>query len=543
MEWWRGAVVYQIYPRSFMDSNGDGIGDLRGLIAKLDYVAALGVDAIWVSPFFRSPMKDFGYDVSDYRDVDPLFGTMKDCDRLIEKAHRLGLKVIFDLVLSHTSSEHPWFAESRQNRSNPKADWYVWADPKPDGSPPNNWQAFFGGPSWTYDVRRGQYYMHNFTTDQPDLNYHNPQVRKAALDVFKFWLDRGVDGFRLDVANCYMHDPQLRDNPASPDPALSFFNVQFPTPFTMQDHVHDFSRPENFSFIKDIREIVDRYEDRMTVAEIAFNPDAVGLAAAYTDGPGTFHTAYNFTLISGRKASASFIRDSVGDFCSRSGRSWPSWAFSNHDVVRVTSRWGGRHADDPRFAKVLTAVLCSLRGTAFIYQGEELGLTDAVIPFKRIQDPWGKFLYPHWQGRDGCRTPMPWESGARNAGFSAAARTWLPVQPEHKACSVNRQEKAADSPLRFVRSFLAWRKTRPELVAGDIEFMDAGDDAVLTFIRRDEGRALYCAFNLSERKKTAAAPEGADGPSLFVSGAQDGTVRKGKLSLPPFGMFYAELPG
>ena len=494
-EWWRGAVIYQIYPRSFKDNNGDGIGDLAGIAEKLDYVASLGVDAVWISPFFKSPMKDYGYDVSDYRDVDPMFGTLDDFRVLLEKAHRLKIKVILDLVLSHTSDQHHWFQESRQSRTNPKADWYVWADPKPDGSPPNNWQAFFGGPSWTYDVRRGQYYMHNFLSSQPDLNMHNPEVQDAALNIFRFWMDFGVDGFRLDVANCYMHDRMLRDNPVAPEPAPQFFNVAFPTPFTMQKHTHDFSQPENLQFIKRIRSTLDEYKDRMAVAEIAFCENTEQVSLDYTFGDKHLHTAYSFMLISGNKPSASYIRDSVQKLMDLGDDGWPSWAFSNHDVVRVMSRWGNAVGNDPRLARTLIALLGSLRGTVFMYQGEELGLPDADIPYDRIQDPWGKFLYPLWQGRDGCRTPMPWADDYIG-GFSHAQDSWLPVPESHKLMNVAAQEEDPHSTLNFARRFIAWRKQQKELQTGDMKFIDTGRDDLLSYMRGD----ILCQFNLGPQK-------------------------------------------
>lgn len=495
--WWRGAVIYQIYPRSFKDSNNDGIGDLPGIIEKLDYVASLGVDAIWLSPFFKSPMKDYGYDVSDYCDVDPMFGTLDDFDRLIKRAHELGIKIILDLVASHTSDQHKWFLESREDRTNDKADWYVWADPKTDGSPPNNWQAFFGGPSWSYNVRRGQYYMHNFLESQPDLNMHNPAVQDAILAQFKFWLDRGVDGFRLDVANCYMHDPLLRDNPPVDDPKPQFFNVDFPTPFTMQDHIYDFSRPENIVFVKRIRALLDQYDNRMSVAEIAFNKDGLGAGADYTRGNDRFHTAYNFSLISGDRASASYIRDALEAYAASDG-GWPSWAFSNHDVVRVATRWGGaENTDNPAFIKMLIALLTSLRGTVFLYQGEELGLPEATVPFEKLKDPWGVYLYPKWQGRDGCRTPIPWTNDAM-AGFTGAADTWLPIADAQKPLNVAAQEKDPASPLHFTRTFLRWRKNHAALVSGTITFHDTHRDDVLAFTRTHDGQAILCVFNMGE---------------------------------------------
>jgi len=500
-EWWRGAVVYQIYPRSFKDNNGDGIGDLSGITEKLDYVASLGVDAIWISPFFKSPMKDYGYDVADYRDIDPMFGTLDDFRVLLEKAHSLNLKIILDLVLSHTSDQHAWFQESRQSRSNPKSDWYVWADPKPDGSPPNNWQAFFGGSSWTYDVRRGQYYMHNFLSSQPDLNMHNPEVQEAALNIFRFWMDFGVDGFRLDVANCYMHDRSLRDNPISPDAKPQFFNVAFPTPFTMQKHTYDFSQPENLQFIERIRDTLNEYNDRMALAEIAFCDDTEQVSLDYTRGVDRLHTAYSFMLISGDKPSASYIRDAVQKLLDLGDDGWPSWAFSNHDVVRVMSRWGRAVGGDPRLAKTLIALLGSLRGTVFLYQGEELGLPDAEIPFDRIEDPWGKYLYPLWQGRDGCRTPMPWGDEPMG-GFTHAPDAWLPMPDIHRTMSVGVQEKDPQSTLAFTRSFMAWRRSQPVLRTGGIAFVETGRDDVLAYYRGD----ILCQFNLGPEPAAGLEP-------------------------------------
>jgi len=356
-EWWRGAVIYQIYPRSFLDSNGDGIGDLPGITERLEYVASLGVDGIWISPFFPSPMKDFGYDVADYSGVDPMFGTLGDFDRMLAEAHRLGLKVIIDQVYSHSSDLHPWFAESRSSRDNPKADWYVWADPKEDGTPPNNWLAVFGGPSWEWDSRRRQYYLHNFLKEQPDLNFHNQEVQEAVLEAAAFWLDRGVDGFRLDVANFFMHDPELRDNPpfAHPNPVK---------PYWLQRQIYNRTRPENLAFVARLRTLLDRYPERMAVAEIA-SDDPVGTMVAYTDGLDRYHTAYSFVFLR-QSFGAAHIRRSVEQMLAASDNAWPSWAFSNHDVERVASRWCGGAEPSAALAKVLMAVLVSLRGTLFV---------------------------------------------------------------------------------------------------------------------------------------------------------------------------------
>ncbi|MBU0799809.1 MAG: alpha-glucosidase family protein, partial [Alphaproteobacteria bacterium] len=502
-DWWKGAVIYQVYPRSFNDANGDGVGDIKGITKKLDYIKSLGVDAIWISPFFPSPMKDFGYDVSDYCGVDPLFGDVADFDKMMAEAHKRDIKIVIDMVLSHTSDQHKWFEESRKDRTNPKADWFVWADPKPDGSPPNNWQSVFGGPSWEFDMRRGQYYLHNFLKEQPDLNLHNPAVRKALLDSCRFWLDRGVDGFRLDATTHFFHSPGLKDNPVNPNPRPSSFNINFPVPFSMQLHENDVQIPEAIKFAEEFRAMLDEYQGRMAVAEVG-GENGVAVAAQFTNGPKRLHTAYNFSLISGNKPSMFHIKHAMDDFASQNTDSWPSWAFSNHDVVRVASRWGqDENAKNPAFARLLMAVLGSLRGTVFVYQGEELGLSDAKINFDQIQDPWGKYLYPLWQGRDGCRTPMPWTESAKNAGFSKARKTWLPIPEDHRLASVATQEKDKSSPLQFTRAFMAWRKTQDGLVTGGMNFLPCSDDQILAFTRQQkDGKRLVCLFNLSSGAKS-----------------------------------------
>jgi alpha-glucosidase len=532
-EWWRGAVIYQIYPRSFLDTNGDGIGDLAGIAERLEYVAGLGVDGIWVSPFFPSPMKDFGYDVADYTGVDPMFGDLDDFDRMLAEAHRLGLKVVIDQVYSHSSDQHPWFAESRSSRDNPKADWYVWADAREDGTPPNNWLAVFGGPSWDWDTRRRQYYLHNFLKEQPDLNVHNPAVQEAILDAAAFWLDRGVDGFRLDVANFFMHDPLLRDNPpfAHPNPVK---------PYWLQRQLYNRTRPENLAFVARLRALLDRYPDRMAVAEIS-SDDPVGTMVEYTDGPDRYHTAYSFVFLR-QSFGALHVRQSVERMLAASANAWPSWAFSNHDVERVVSRWGGAAGPSPAFAKLLMALLVSLRGTLFIYQGEELGLSQADVPFERLQDPEGKTFWPLHKGRDGCRTPMPWRAGAPNAGFSDG-EPWLPVDPAHAALAVDRQESDAASTLNFTRALLAWRKRHGSLVTGDIRFLDTSEP-VLAFERSIPEERILCVFNLGADPAQAAlsvegSPTPLDGPRLPVS--PGGFLDGDHVSLPGYGAVFATL--
>ncbi len=518
-DWWRGGVIYQIYPRSFCDADNDGVGDLQGVASRLEYIAALGVDGVWLSPFFRSPMRDFGYDVSDYRDVDPVFGTLADFDRVLEGAHRRSLKVVIDQVYSHTSDQHPWFKESRKARDNPKADWYVWANARDDGAPPNNWISLFGGQAWSWDTRRRQYFMHNFLSEQPDLNFHNPEVRAEILDIARFWLERGVDGFRLDVANFYYCDRALRDNPPKRH------GGGFARPYQHQRHLHDRSQPENIAFMETLRALTDRYPERMTVAEIG-SDSYIQRSIDYAS-PGRLHTAYNFMLLENGPLTARLIRDALEAWTSDDA--WPSWSFSNHDVVRVRTRWGGEEAGDD-FATLLLGVLMCLRGTIFLYQGEELGLPQADVPFEKLKDPEGIRFWPESLGRDGCRTPIPWSSDAQNAGFSKA-EPWLPVDPRHARLAVDRQSRDPSSMLNKTRAFIAFRKAREALRLGDIRFVDA-PEPVLAFTRTCESQSLLCVFNLGPLAAHMDLPAGARTMLDYGLPARvDGAV----LSLPAFG--------
>lgn len=485
-EWWRGAVIYQIYPRSFCDTNGDGVGDLDGVIRRLNYVASLGVDAIWLSPFFKSPMADFGYDISDYCDVDPIFGDLSDFDRLVAKAHTLGLKVIIDQVYSHTSDAHRWFAESRQSRVNPKADWYVWADPRPDGSPPNNWQSVFGGPAWTWDSRRSQYYLHNFLSSQPDLNVHRLEVQAALLDVGRFWLDRGVDGFRLDAINFSMHDPELRDNPPAPRDGRKLTR-----PFDYQLHINNQSHPDIPSFLEKIRQLTDNRGGAFTVAEVG-GLDPLAEMKAFTSGSDKLHSAYNFAFLYADRLTAPMTKAAVGAWGSANDEGWPSWAFSNHDAPRAVSRWA-KENDRDRCARLYAMALLCLRGNAFIYQGEELGLPQAEVPRHLLKDPEAIANWPLTLGRDGARTPMPWIAAAPHAGFTSGS-PWLPIDPRHAACAIDVQENDPQSVLAFVRRMLSLRREFATLRIGDISFID-GAGGLLAFYRRFDGEEILCAFN------------------------------------------------
>ena len=537
--WWRDAIIYQVYPRSYLDTNGDGIGDLPGITSKLDYIAGLGVDIVWLSPFFKSPMKDFGYDIADYRDVDPIFGTLQDFDALIARAHALGLKIMIDQVMSHTSDAHPWFAESRANEDNPKADWYVWADPRPDGNPPNNWLSVFGGSSWQWDTRRKQYYLHNFLASQPDLNFHNPDVQQAQLDALRFWLERGVDGVRMDACNFHFHDRALRSNP--PGHRGGNMMATDVNPYGMQAHVHDKTQPENIAFLKRIRTLLDEY-GAVSIGEVG-DDDALAVMADYTSGGDKLHMAYSFNLLT-PDFSAAHIRRTVEEFEARVRGGWASWSVGNHDVVRVATRWGGAKAP-PALGKTVLAMQLSLKGTPCLYQGDELALPEADVPYEALRDPYGIAFWPEFKGRDGCRTPMPWVADAPNAGFTTGT-PWLPVVAPQAALAVSNQEADADSPLHFARRFIAWRRRQPQLTQGEIAFFDA-PEPVLAF-RRDlrsnpDGiPAMLAAFNLSDTPVTFEWPEAADAVDADGHGLP-GTRAGARVALPAYGAWFGTVAG
>ena len=532
--WWRGAVIYQIYPRSFMDTNADGVGDLPGIVEKLEYIASLGVDAIWISPFFKSPMADFGYDIADYRDVDPLFGSLADFDRLLAKAHGLGIRVMIDQVLSHCSFEHEWFKQSRESRDNPKADWFVWADAKADGTPPNNWMSLFGGVAWRWEPRRGQYYLHNFLSSQPDLNFHNPQVQAATLDNVKFWLDKGVDGLRLDAINFCFHDQQLRDNPPKPAEKRVGRGFSPDNPYAFQYHYHNNTQPENLVFLEELRALLDQYPEATTLGEIS-SEDSLATMGEYVNDQ-RLHMGYSFELLTD-DFTAAYIRGTVEDLEMKMADGWPCWAISNHDVQRAVTRWGGSSAS-AGFAGQLVALVCSLRGSVCLYQGEELGLGEAEVPYEALQDPYGKTFWPNFKGRDGCRTPMPWDAEPQ-AGFTTG-EPWLPIPAAHRAQAVSRQELEPTSTLNATCTFLHWRKTLPALQWGSIEFLDA-PEPVLVFTRHHADQSLLVAFNLSANAVQWEIPDGLQLKELQGHGLLSGEVRDGNLHLPAHAVLFASL--
>ncbi len=496
--WWKGALIYQIYPRSFQDTNGDGIGDLPGITQRLDYIASLGVSCIWISPFFTSPMADYGYDVADFCDVDPIFGTLADFDTLIEKAHAVGLKVIIDQVYSHTSDKHEWFNESRTSRTNAKSDWYVWADAKADGTPPNNWQSVFGMGAWQWDARRGQYYLHNFLVEQPDLNLHNPVVQDAILDVTQFWVDRGVDGFRIDALNFAMHDKALRDNPVETE-----FKRPPTRPFDFQRHEMSMSQPELLPFIERIGNVIrNAGAGKFTVAEVG-GPRPLAEMKSFTQGNKRLNSAYAFDYLYADQITAELVRKTQNEWPGTTGEGWPSWAFENHDAPRAVSRWKGSNPPQ-QYSKLLALLLAGLRGTGFIYYGGELGLEQGTIDFEDLKDPEAISNWPETLGRDGARTPMPWDSKTNGyAGFSDA-KPWLPLQDKHAVASVASQSQDPESVLNFTKKVITLRNSCAILRQGNIGFPSHGE--LLVFDRTHGGQSRRCVFNLGDTELAYDGP-------------------------------------
>ena len=489
--WWQKGVVYQIYPRSFQDSNGDGIGDLPGITERLDYLSnILGVDAIWLSPIYPSPMHDFGYDVADYCDIHPLFGTLADFDRLLEETHKRGLKLMLDLVPNHTSDEHPWFLESRSSRDNPKRDWYLWCDPAPGGGVPNNWLSHFGGPAWTLDEKTGQYYLHQFVKQQPDLNYRNPDVLKAMLDSMRFWLDKGVDGFRVDVIGLMMKDPEFRDEPQNP-------NWDGIYPFTKLLHIYTANLPEVHELIQEMRKVLDEYDDRMMVGE-TYLPNDMLMVYYGTPDKRECHLPFNFQLILA-PWNAPKVKKMVDDYeAALPADAWPNWVLGNHDRHRLATRVG------PSQARVANMLLLTLRGTPTCYYGDELGMENVAIPPEKIQDPpaVNQPEIAHIVGRDPERTPMQWDDSP-NAGFAAPAvkDLWLPLAPDFREVNVESELKDARSVLNFYRNLVACRKSSPALLWGDyrsVELDSAEAKAnCFVFTRQAAEERVLVALNFS----------------------------------------------
>ena len=530
-EWWRDAVVYQIYPRSYQDDKGDGIGDLRGITRRLPHVAELGADCIWISPIFQSPQKDMGYDVSDYTAIDPIFGTLEDFDALIATAHDLGLKVIVDQVLSHTSDQHAWFKESRVSRDNPKADWYVWADPEPDGSPPTNWHSHFGGPAWEFDPRRGQYYLHNFLISQPDLNFHNPDVIDAILETCKFWLDRGLDGFRLDTVNYYFHDQKLRSNPPAQSTGRQVMATDL---YGMQQNIYNKTRPENLAFLEKLRALTDQYEEIMMVGEVGeMGHRSIEIMGEYTAGTSRLHMAYSFAML-GPDFTAEHFTNCIQGFQRGAPDGHPYWSFSNHDVPRQVSRWAEHAVSEDSMARLCCAMLMSFEGTIGIYQGEELGQTETELVFEELTDPPAIRFWPAVKGRDGCRTPMVWERDAPNAGFTTST-PWLPVKEPQAARAVDQQGEG--SVLEFYKETIAFRKSSDALSRGKTTFVPL-KEPVLAFHRKTADECLTCVFNLSPDPLALKVKGNGE-----IVGPHNASLSKAKLALPGNGFAYIRSDG
>jgi len=507
--WWQRGVVYQVYPRSFQDADGDGIGDLAGILSRLGHLAALGVDAVWISPIQPSPMADFGYDVSDYTGVDPMFGDLAAFDRLVAAAHARGLRVILDFVPNHSSDRHPWFAESRSSRTSPKRDWYVWRDPAPEGGPPNNWLSEFGGPAWTFDAATAQFYYHAYLPEQPDLNWCNPELRAAMLDALRFWLDRGVDGFRVDAIHHLFEDPGLRDNPPNPD-----WRPGMP-PARRVVRARTMDQPEVHDAVAAMRRVADAYPgDRLLIGEAYLPIDRLMLY--YGADLSGFQLPFNFHLLStpwrARDIAALVQRYEAALPLG----AWPNWVLGNHDRSRVASRIGAAQA------RVAAMLLLTLRGTPTIYQGEEIGMQDVPIPPGRVQDPWERNVPGLGLGRDPVRTPMQWDRGP-NAGFApAGAEPWLPLASDHAVRNVAAQEADPRSMLSLHRALLALRRAEPALSVGSHAPVAGAAEDVLAYERRDgaTGRRLLVALNLGGEER--GLPHAASGSRVLLSTRLDG---------------------
>lgn len=533
--WWRGGVIYQIYPRSFYDTTGNGVGDINGITEKLGHIASLGVDAIWISPFMKSPMKDFGYDVADYKSVDPVFGNLDDFKNLISRAHALNLKVMIDMVWSHSSDQHDWFKESATSRDNSKADWYVWADPKPDGTPPNNWLSYFGGPAWTWSAKRGQYYLHHFLKEQPSLNLWNDDLRAAIRDTADFWLDMGVDGFRLDVAHAYLYDKDLRDNPvrAPEDPFPS--DIPASNPMSFQKRIYSMCTAENIQMLEHIRQHTDKYEARCLLGE-AGGDDSEAVAISYVQDGG-LHFAYTFALL-GSSMQKNDVASVIERVEQKIGKGWLCWSTSNHDFARPVTRMNPPKGLEKEAALLNMALALSLRGSYCMFQGEELGLPQAQLSLEELQDPYDIMLYPEHAGRDGSRTPIPWEATEKNAGFSKADKTWLPVKSDHVTLSVSLQDKDENSVLNHYRDFIHYRKESRLLKEGDIKLLETHSD-ILIFERSHDSERLICIYNIS------ASPDSIEltsidrtNTSLISEISHGAALDNFHLSLSPYGYAF-----
>ncbi len=539
--WWTLAVVYQIYPRSFADGDGDGVGDLRGIISRLDYLndateESLGVDAIWLSPIYPSPMLDAGYDVSDYCAISPEFGTMDDFRDLVAQAHARGIRVIMDLVMNHCSSEHPWFVEARASRESPKRDWFIWHDGKSGlrRAPPNNWLAMFGGTAWEWDSGTEQYYLHSFLKEQPDFNWRNPDLKTAMWDVMRFWLEMGVDGFRLDVINWFLKDAALRDNPAR------WWGLR---PYDRQVHLYDRNRPETIELVTEIRNVVDGYANRMTVGEVYVEaPGDPALPAQYYARGAGLHMAFNFAFLHCRWGAENFAR-AVDRWETLLGpHAWPNYTLSNHDQPRAFTRYEKRasRVESEARARVAAAMLLTLRGTPFLYYGEEIGMSCRRVPRSRLQDPLGKRYWPLHPGRDIARTPMQWSAGP-HAGFTSHREAWLPVAEDYEKVNVALQLGDRASLLSWYRSLIHLRGGEAALRRGTYRRVAQPSSDVFGYVRECRGQRIAVLLNFDERPRPAELPDAA-GPwqVLLGTGQRDKKLRPGTIELGGYDVVIAK---
>jgi alpha-glucosidase len=525
--WWRDAVFYQIYPLSFLDSNGDGFGDLEGIISKLDYLTeTLGVDALWISPFFKSPLRDWGYDISDHTDVDPLFGDLGDAERLIREAHARGLRVVFDYIPNHTSDEHPWFIESRSSKTSLKRDWYVWRDPKPDGSPPNNWVSVFGGPAWTLDEATGQYYRHTYLSSQPDLNWRNDEVVETMMGVARFWLDRGVDGFRIDAAHQMMKDPLERDNPPAPEDYRRPWKDM--GEYDRFLHLYDYGHPDIHQIYRDLRKVVDSYPQApVTVGEVHIF-DLPEWASYYGESRDEMHMPFNFHLMATPWDAVALRACIESVLWNIPVGAWTNWTLGNHDEIRLATRLG------PENARLAAMLLLTLRGTPFLYYGDELGMHQVEIPPERARDPWG--VNVPYLSRDGARTPMQW-NGSDAAGFSEA-QPWLPVSPDYTTRNVESELGDEGSMLNLYRRLLALRRGSSALRRGSYLTHPTSSEEVLVYRREADDETVTVALNLSDDPVTVALHSGRVAIST-VDPMRNDSVGNGLILAPQEGVVVA----
>ena len=535
-DWWKHAVFYEIYPRSFQDSNGDGVGDLNGITQRLDYLKALGVDAIWLTPIYPSPQVDFGYDISNYENVDPQYGTLKDFDRLQAEAQKRGIRIIMDSVMNHTSDKHPWFIESRSSRTNPKRDWYVWHDGKgPDGKqPPNNWQSEFGHSAWEWDPKTNQFYYHRFYIQQPDLNWRNPAVEKAMFDTLRFWMDRGVSGFRLDAIPSLFEDPDLRDN--KPVGGVNAYGDQ------KLDNAMTDNLPEVHDVLRDMRKVTNEYPGRVLIGE-TYLKNITDLAKMYGPQQDELQLPMDLDVGMTNTLDATVFRQKLNDAETRLDGNTPLFVFDNHDNPRMVARYGDGVHDDA-IQRMLATLLFTTKSAAMMYYGDEIGMpTTPPTQVEDVKDPVGRTGWPKDKGRDGERTPMQWD-GAKNAGFSSANKTWLPVAPDYKTVNVQAESADPNSMLNWYKKLINLRKTNDALNSGSFKMLNPDDKNVLTYLRETEnGKKVVVALNFSpEPQKISLKSVGQKARVAAASGGDVPTeVNLDQITLPPYGSIVAQV--